>query len=295
FAANVDVNTYGNSPYSTMAANRRVVCDGRGNTFTAVNIPQKLEWHAPGGEIITLFDELPVGQLSYYDGYVYFSDYYLHGVEGNFDSGNLYRVNIKENELEPELIYEARVKRERFAAFQLSNGFLYLTGSQEFSTFGVKKANIDGGEMQTLLSNNKITAAQVNGSSIYYLIGSDLYRSPLRGVGPKKLLENVKSFVVDDNERDEAGGMIVFLKTGEPGLFAYHFRDSRTYALADQEIESIMEDIAPSNKSYFQPMLEGGHLYYFTREDRRGSVYRRSAGGGEPELLYDWEIPTSLD
>lgn len=303
----IAVNTYGNMPYSALAVNRRAVQVGD-TLFTAVNAAQSLQKIDANGKAVTLFDEDMVGQVGYYGGCLYFSNYVPilePPVKGEFYASKLYRLNVGKGAAEPELLLEARIQKDYFASFQLCNGYLYLMGTKAYSTFGVKRldlnAKTDGKTSPMLLSDTKVSGAQVSGAKVYYIVRGQLFEAALRGVERTSLLStnDVRAFcVVEDT--------LYFIRTGEPGVFALALATGAVTAFREEgNVEAffslsgvgapdcfvvaadgakstdprqliyqppgspakiLAEDVMALNLSYMQPFCEGGTICYFSFE-----------------------------
>ncbi|MDR1928212.1 MAG: DUF5050 domain-containing protein [Oscillospiraceae bacterium] len=317
-------NTFGNSPFSTVVPNRRVVAH-KNVVYSAVNPQQRLERIAADGSATVLFDEAPVGQLSFYDGHIYFSNYVLQSPNGDFDSTALYRMKPGEA---AEKIYEARAEVERFSAFQLCNGWLYLTGSREFHTFGVKRLSLDGKTGGNLLSSTEITQVQATGGAIYFLQGEKLYGYPVQSQKPVRILPEsaVKAYCVD-------GGKLYYTAKEAEGLFCLDLATNKSEALtktkavdaffaadgalyftakpqaaAEDDLHvalyrlkdgivsaPLAENLMPNDLSYLQPIFENGRLYYFGWEAAHGYEYSYDLTTDETALWRDWDIPAKTE
>ncbi|MDR2525370.1 MAG: DUF5050 domain-containing protein, partial [Oscillospiraceae bacterium] len=214
-------NTYGNAPYATLTGNRRAVAAPDGTLYSAINAEQALQKIVPGGEAALLYDGCWVGQVSYYDRYVYFSDYVPitePKIQGKFYAQRLYRIRTDASAEGAELLYEAKNEMDCFDSFQLCNGYLYLIGSRAFSTFGVRRYNpegkTEGALSATLLGDQKVENVQVSGSHVYYILRGGLYEASLRGVERRLLLEaeDVRAFCVVENN-------LYFTRKETPGVF----------------------------------------------------------------------------
>ncbi len=329
------LNTYGNRPYSATAANRRAVQVGD-VLYSAVNAKQALQKIDAKGRATTLYDKVKVGQVSFYAGYVYFSDYVAvtePRVQGVFYSRRLYRLDMSSGKKEPELLYEGKIKEEYFASFQLCNGALYLMGTQAFETFGVKRLGMDGKAMAdtgaTLLGDPNITAAQVSGGNVYYLLRGELHQASLRGVERTKLLEDndVRAFCAVENT-------LYFTRLNAPGVYALNL-ETRAVSLfrakgdveaffslsgdgapdcfvikpvgvddkgkrelihqpAKGEAKTLVEDVMPLDLNFMQPFCEGGKIYYFSCDTTvfpaQGYIRAIDPVTGKAETCYDWAI-----
>ena len=303
----ITVNTYGNKPYSALGVNRRAVQVGD-TLFTAINAAQILEKINADGKAATLFDADMVGQVSYYGGYLYFSNYVPilePPIKGEFYATRLYRLDVGKGATEAELLFEAKIEREFFASFQLCNGYLYMFGTKAYSTYGVKRldlsAKTDGKTSPMLLSDTKVSAAQVSGAKVYYLVRGQLHVASLRGVERSSLLDtnDVRAFcVVEDT--------IYYIHMDVPGVFALDlatdtvstFReegnveaffslsgvgapdcfvvaadgakktDARQliYQPEGSAAKVLAYDVMALEYSYMQPFCEGGMVYYFSFE-----------------------------
>jgi hypothetical protein len=319
---------YGNSLDSVLAPTRRVVrAEGGKTLYSAVNAKQTLERLGPDGVKAVLYDKGPVGQISYYAGYVYFSDYVLESPNGAFYSANLYRINVKEGKTEPEPVYQARTEVERFAAFQLANGYLYLTGSRLYYTFGVRRCLPDGTQGEIILSHTGVTQAMVVGWDIYYLQDGSLCRSSLAKLSAPQVLatDKVVSYCLD-----EAQNSLCYAKQKQTGLFRlrlqpgakeektggdnvvevfYHHKTKTVYytrrpsnadpsnvyvEVVDGNGTVLAKDAMPPNLSYLQPFFQDGRLYYFSWAAAVGYAYALNPATGERELLREWSIPKEL-
>lgn len=285
----VQTNTYGNSPYAAMAVNRRAVQTGAA-LYTAVNAAQALQKIEADGSVATLYDQNAVGQVSYYAGYVYFSDYVAVTepmVRGEFYAQRLFRLNVKEGAKEPELLYEARTERECFGSFQLCNGSLYLIGAQVYSTFGVQRLGLDGktdGKTSpTLLSEKNTTAQQVSGDTLYYLVGGVLYAAALRGVERRALLADtdVRAFCATEEA-------VYFAREGTPGVFALdRVSGEVTQIRAEGEVEAFFATAGAGAPDCFVIKPEGA-----AATDTRQLVYQ--PGDGAEKILAEDVMPLHL-
>ena len=188
-------NKYGNTPYATIQRYRLLVQVGDGifvcynGTFNPglerelKSSPSDIYYVDENNNHSFIYTGF-VGQLSYYDGYIYFSDW-------NYGNNSYYYSNtisrIKPNGENLEVIYENNDSESgRFNNFQIMNDKIYISGIYQ----DVFSINLNGENRQNIWSEyTGLYEIFVVEQSIFYSYREKLYKSDLNGENSVLLIE----------------------------------------------------------------------------------------------------------
>lgn len=270
---------YGNAPEAAPFPARRLV-SGDGMCFLAAMREDMESYH---GALLERLDadgpvpltDIPVGQIAYYGGYLYFSD--LHpGNIMNFYSLALYRIRADGTGL--RCVYFAE---RPFDSFQIANGRIYLLSGYA-PVVGVQSLSLDGGDLQ-ILASGEYSHLTVYGDRAYFFGAHDW------GSGPQYTLFRC---ALDGTQLEALQPVPGYecLSFADGGWLHYYDEDAEIQyrvPLGGGEPQIVADGLHAWHGDQF---VHDGMLYfiYSDKREEKGVDYflaRMPVTGGPPEVL----------
>lgn len=173
-------NRYGNAPYTLVQTKRRMVSDGV-HIFWGLNELRCTDMDGKNPQILW---ENPVGQVSYYDGWIYFSDCkYTNGTI--FQSSHLYRIGLDEQT--PELVYQPQENSNNsFTRFFIANDRIYIEGYTNLKVMDISGQNVNS------ICDTQAWIVGMDADRVYYyaMQNHGLWSTGLDGSNQVKIFED---------------------------------------------------------------------------------------------------------